>query len=133
MNTVRAELTVTPLYGQVSVQVLGSTNFPEWDTGEEKAVSTREAVLIATRPDTEGDVVIRILEGSEDEEGEMVFDGSLALAGADSLEFGNVISAQLDSVDVAQVSELKLRIYVVPADSPSDVKVLLAPGGTGSS
>ncbi len=45
MNTVRAELTVTPMYGQVS----GSTSFPGWDTGEEKAVGAGGAVLIGTR------------------------------------------------------------------------------------
>jgi hypothetical protein len=128
MNTLRAELTVTPVYGQVFVQVSGSANFPEWDTGEEKAVSTDGAVLIATRPDAEGDVVIRILEGSEDEEGDLVFDGSLVVAEADSLKFGNDISAQRGTVVLSQVGDVKLRIYVVPKDAPQEVKVLLPRG-----
>jgi hypothetical protein len=125
MNRVRAELSVMPLGGQVSVQVPGSTSFPQWATGEEKAVSTPEAVLIATRPDTEGDVVVTILEGSEDQEGELVFDGSLAVAEAGILEFGNVISAQLEAVSVGPAGDVSLRIYVLPGDAPREVRVLL--------
>lgn len=61
-----------------------------------------------------------------------MFDGSLVVAEADSLEFGNDISAQRGTVVLSQVGDVKLRIYVVPKDAPHGVKVLLPPGSSST-
>jgi hypothetical protein len=58
-----AEREVRPLYGQVVAQDAGTADIPDWESGDEQAVASEHAVLVATRPDHTGNVHIQFLRG----------------------------------------------------------------------
>ena len=60
MNRLIATASVSPLRGQVSVHAPGTLDLPEWSTGEEAALSSEHAAVIATQMDTDGDVVVTV-------------------------------------------------------------------------
>ena len=124
MSSVLLETSVLPLYGQITVQDVGATDLPEWRTGEERAVATSRAILVATRPDTDGDVTIRVVHGPAPDGGDTVFDGELTLTGT-RLEVGNAIAGSLRSVDVGGPGPIRVRIFVEPADLPAVVSVVV--------
>ncbi len=73
-----------------------------------------------------------ILEGSEAEVGDLVFDGWLAVAEAGSFDLGNDISAHRRAVALSEVGDVKPRIYVVGDAERCEVKVLLSPGSSST-
>jgi hypothetical protein len=117
------QLEVLPLYAQVTVQDRGTTDIPDWETGEERAVATSHAVLIATRPDTDGKVLIRVvhepLEGRE-----IVFDGMLDLTSGD-IEVGNLIAGVVEHVSTGVPGSRRVQISVDPPGAPAVVTVAI--------
>jgi hypothetical protein len=65
VNRVIAETTALPLYGQISIQDVGTNDLPDWETGKEPVVASERAILIATQPDHEGEVRISVLDGDD--------------------------------------------------------------------
>jgi hypothetical protein len=128
VNRVLAEVTALPLYGQVGIQDVGTSDLPDWETGEERAVATEHAILVATRSDADGDVTIRVLEGQDDEGdlGELVFDGDLSLT-SPLLEVGNAVAATVTQVELGRVGYLRMRVFVEPAELAAQVTVLIEP------
>jgi len=126
MNCVLLEMSVLPLGGQVAVQDVGTTDLPQWGTGEERAVATSRAILVATRPDIDGDVTIRIVRGLAVERGDPVFDGELTLTGT-TLEVGNAVAGSLRSADVGRSGPIRVRIFAEPAELPADITVVVDP------
>ena len=130
MNLVLAELNVSPLYGQVVVQDPGTADLPEWETGEERAIASEHAVYVATRADTDGDVTIQVLEGSDTGGlGDCVFDGDLSTT-SPRLEVGNPIAGVLQSVKINGAGYIRLRVFVRPRESPAEVGILIEPRRT---
>jgi hypothetical protein len=52
------EVEVLPLYGQVVVQDAGTSDIPDWSSGEEAAIATTHAILVAAPSDTEGRIAV---------------------------------------------------------------------------
>ena len=70
-----SEITVTPLNAQVVLFASEGAEFPEWMTGDELAVATDSAIMVATRADLDGDVTVRVLVDEVAPQGEEVFEG----------------------------------------------------------
>lgn len=66
---------VPPLYAQVVVMDSGTTSLPERVSGEEAVLSNESSLIIATRPDEDGDVEMRICEPGSLQTGALIFDG----------------------------------------------------------
>lgn len=122
MNELLAEARVLPLHAQVSAHDRGTTDLPEWVTGSEATVHSERAVVVATRPDTAGDVLVRVLLGDDAEAGTRVLDGRIAIS--TGLEVGSVVASDLVTVPVAP-GEHRLAVFVHPAESPSVVSFVL--------
>ena len=118
-----AEVVVSPLYGQVSVHDVTTTDLPQWETGEESAISSETAVLIATRGDADGDVTMRVVV-DEPADGLLVFDGDLTL-NEPAIELGSMVGATLERVTLSRAGAISMRVYVQPPDLPDTVTVVL--------
>jgi len=55
-----ASFSVSPRYAQVSVSDSGATDYPQWEMGDERAVSLADCVAISTREDRFGPVDIEV-------------------------------------------------------------------------
>ena len=115
--------TVSPLYGQIALIDSGTVDLPDWETGAEAAVASEHAVLIATRPDTDGDVEIEVYTAGESVDGESVFDGELAVASG-TLEVGSIVGSDTHAI-ASRVGFVSIRILVEPAEMPNLVRVVV--------
>lgn len=127
MTEVLAERDVLPLYGQVIAQDVGTVDIPDWETGEEHAVASEHAVLVATRPDDVGKVRVQVLRGDAHDLGFRVFNGELSVVSG-RLAVGSVLASQLVEVDVGRQGYVPVQIFVHPADLPERVTVVLEEG-----
>lgn len=127
MNRMLVQMRALPLYGQVTVADVGTSDLPDWETGEERAISTEHAVAVATRSDSEGDVTITVFEGRDRVGlGDVVFEGEISLT-SHLLEVGNSLAATIAHADVGRAGYLRLRIFVEPANIPEKVTILIGP------
>jgi hypothetical protein len=117
------ELEVLPLYAQVGVQDADTTDLPDWQTGNERAVATTHAILVATRPDTEGKVVIRVIPGSADA-GTIVFDGALDVTSG-LIEVGNAIAGTVERVVLRNPGVHRVQIAVDAIEAPAVITVAI--------
>lgn len=117
------ELEVLPLYAQVGVQDVDTTDLPDWQTGNEQAVATAHAILVATRPDTEGKVVIRVIRGPVESEA-IVFDGTLDLTSG-VIEVGNSIAGTVERVALGDPGVRRVQIAVDPVEAPALITVAI--------
>jgi hypothetical protein len=125
MRELLAERDVLPLYGQVVVQDAGTADIPDWQTGDERAVASENAVLVATRPDHAGKVHVQVLRGDdEDNLGSQVFDGELSVVSG-CMTVGSVLAGQVLQVAVPRPGYVPIRIFVCPAELPERVAVVL--------
>ncbi len=96
-----ARARVIPLHGQVVITDSEARDYPQWQTGQEKAVGLPNSVAVATRADREGDVTIEVwgdeLELEGEEELEVAYEGELFLTG-DSVDIGNVEANDLHRI-----------------------------------
>jgi hypothetical protein len=125
VSEVLSRLSVAPLYGQVVVESYGASDLPVPETGYEQVVATTESLLIATRGDQDGDVLIEIRRGSYDGDfGRQVFDGELSFT-SPRLAFGSSLGGQLGSAEIGRTGWIRIRVYVDPPEAPSRVTVVL--------
>lgn len=123
MSELLLELEVLPLYAQVGVQDAGTTDLPDWQTGNERAVATGHAILVATRPDTEGKVVIRVIRGPAGSEA-IVFDGTLDVTSG-LIEVGNSIAGTVERVALGDPGVRRVQITVDTVEAPAVITVAI--------
>jgi hypothetical protein len=125
MSEVLSSLSVIPLYGQVVVESEGASDLPVPETGQERVVATTESLLIATRGDQDGDVLIEVRRGADEADfGEQVFDGELSFT-SPRVVFGSSLAGELGSAELDRTGWVPIKIYVQPPEAPSRVVVML--------
>jgi len=126
MTEVLARLSVAPLYGQVVVEREGASDLPVPETGQERVVATTQSLLVATRGDQDGDVLIEVRRDGvvDDGLGTQVFEGELSFS-SPRLVFGSSLGGELGSVDIGRTGWVALKVYVDSSEAPSRVIVLL--------
>lgn len=119
------EREVRPLYGQVVAQDAGTADIPDWESGDEQAVASEHAVLVATRPDHEGNVHIQVLRGEGGPDlGSQVFDGELSVVSG-RIVVGSVLAGQTLEVETGRPGYVAVKVFVQPAELPERVAVVL--------
>jgi hypothetical protein len=119
------EREVRPLYGQVVAQDGETADIPDWETGDERAVASGHAVLVATRPDDAGNVHVQVLRGESGPDlGSLVFDGELSVVSG-RMVVGSVLAGQVLEVQIDSSGYIPVKIFVEPADLPERVAVVL--------
>lgn len=121
------EMSILPLYGQVSVSDVGTVDLPDWGTGDEPAIFSEHAVVVATRSDFDGEVTITILEDDGNVDGQEVFAGEISCT-TPAIEVGSIVAANLVRIPLARIGNVRVRVFVEPAGAPAYVSVLLEPG-----
>jgi hypothetical protein len=104
-----------PYYAQLEIGAVGASS-PEWPEGTESVVRTADKIAVATRPDSEGDVLVEVWmddDGSAPS-GVLVHDGFINLPDAE-LEVGTSVGADLVRIHVGQE---RCRVQVL-ADEPA--------------
>lgn len=124
MSELLAEGAVLPLYGQVVAEDAGTTDLPDWETGDEQAVASEHAVLIATRPDQDGDVHVRVARGAAPGEGDRVFRGEMSVTSG-RLAVGSPPASQMIEVDIGHEGYVPVQILADPVDLPERVTVIV--------
>jgi hypothetical protein len=119
-------LQVRPLYGQVVIECEGATDLPMPETGTERVVSTAQSILVATRGDHEGDVLIEVRSGTTGTDfGNLVFEGELNCP-TPRLVIGSSIANSLETVELPKAGWIPIKVFVSPSGGPSRVTVVLA-------
>jgi hypothetical protein len=119
---------VTPLYGQVTIECEGATELPIPETGSEPIVSSPDSLLVATRGDDEGDVLIEIFrEASAPAFGTQIFDGELLLT-SPRLVIGNALAGQSELIEVDRIGLISIRVNVDLPGKASVVNVVIPDG-----
>jgi hypothetical protein len=121
-----AERDVRPLYAQVVAQDADTEDIPDWESGDEKAVASEHAVLIATRPDHLGNVHVQVLRGEGGPDlGSEVFDGELSVVSG-RIVVGSVLAAQVLEVQIGGPGYVPVKVFVQPDELPERVAVVLS-------
>jgi hypothetical protein len=120
---------IWPHYHQVEVRDAGDdVECPQWDRGDEPAVSSDRCIVLATRPDLDGEaaaeVTLEVWAGPVDAEqpGAIVFDGKLLLTQA-CVVVGNSITGELHEVPMP-AGRHRVRVHGDPPDSPERLLVV---------
>lgn len=114
MTNIVCSLSVVPLYAKVVFQATGTTDLPEWVTGEEPAVATRSAVYVATAPDTDGMVDVQVAIGnSPGSWGKEVFVTELDRTSTE-IEVGSPLSGMVQKISSGIPATFTLRVYCDP-------------------
>jgi hypothetical protein len=116
---------VWPHYHQVEVRAADAAEeCPQWERGDEPAVASDRCILLATRPDLDGDVTVEVWAGPADTEqpGEVVFDGKL-LTTDTGVVVGNSVTGALHHLPLA-AGWYRVRIHGNPGDSPAQLVVV---------
>ncbi|WP_243226524.1 hypothetical protein [Microbacterium sp. CIAB417] len=99
--------------------------FPEWLTGDEPAVATASAIMVATREGLDGDVTVRVrITDDVAPQGEKVFERTLSLP-TPSVRFGSFLSGELAEIELPGAGEYTAQVYVDDPAAASTVLVLL--------
>lgn len=122
---------VPPLYAQVVVMDSGTTSLPEWVSGEEAVLSNESSLIIATRPDEDGDVEMRICEPSSLQTGALIFDGVMDFPSGTS-QLGNIPAAYIEEIRLVKNRGVHVKAFVEPPELPASVVVELEPGSIPS-
>lgn len=125
MSGLLGTLRVPPLYGQVVIECEGATDLPMPETGTERVVSTAQSILVATRGDHEGDVLIEVHAATPDDAGSLVFEGELDCP-TPRLVFGSSIANSLESIELDRAGWIPIKVFVDLPDAPTRVTVVLA-------
>jgi hypothetical protein len=117
-----------PDHAQLEFGAVGSA-YPEWDFGDEPLVANRERVVVATRPDFEGAVVVEVHFGTAEEPPdharESIFDGVIRVS-SDGAEVGTYLGGDLERIALP-AGEHRLRVFVDEPAYASRVVFIVAP------
>ena len=122
---------VPPLYAQVVVMDSGTTSLPDWVSGEEAVLSNESSLIIATRPDEDGDVEMRICEPGSLQTGALIFDGVMDFPSG-TIQLGNIPAAYIEEIRLVKNRGVHVKAFVEPPESPASVVVELEPGSIPS-
>jgi hypothetical protein len=118
---------VLPAYHQVEIRdATDDVDYPRWETGEERILISAQSIVLATRSDLEGEVVIEVQVDADPHEqaaGDLLFDGELLTTGQGIL-VGNALT-DLHHVQVP-IGWHPLRIFADPFTDPARFTVLVA-------
>lgn len=116
---------VSPVYGQVVIECEDASDLPVPETGAERVVATTQSLLIATRSDHDGDVLIEVrTQEADPPAGQIVFDGELNCP-SQRIIFGSSLGNQLASAPLDEAGWIPVQVYVDPPDSPARVTVIV--------
>ena len=117
--TVLGRFEVLPLQGQIDIRDPAGSDYPQWETGEERAVSTAQVVAVATRGDIDGRVTVEVRQGPGDipEGVAIAFDGELLLSGDDAV-VGNYLAGEEHRLSLGPGWH-RVTVYVQPPDAPA--------------
>ncbi len=121
------QLRVTPLNAQVAVFSPSAPEFPEWKTGDEPAVTTTTAILVATRDDREGEVTVRVRTGTAHVDGFSEILTTTLLLADGVLAFGSFLSGQIDRMPLPTAGAFLATVSVDVPGEASSVLVTLTP------
>lgn len=93
-------------------------------TGEEPAVATDSAIMVATREDLAGDVTVRVLVDEVAPQGEKVFECTLSLP-TRSVRFGSFHSGELAEIQLPDAGAYAAQVWVDDPAAPAVVRVIL--------
>lgn len=114
------------MQAQVDIRDPQASEYPQWETGDERAVATSQCVAVATRPDVDGRVAIEVRRGPSDVPvgAAKAFEGELLLTG-EMLVVGNFLASEAHPVS-AGPGWHQLTVYVRPSDvPPSEIIVVI--------
>jgi hypothetical protein len=99
--TVVARFEVLPLYGQIDIRDPAATEYPQWETGEERVVSNTQCIAVATRGDADGPVSVEVRIGpiGAPRNATRVFDGEVLLTG-DEIVIGDYLASEVHPVSL---------------------------------
>jgi hypothetical protein len=116
---------VWPHYHQIEVRDADAAGeCPQWERGDEPAVSSDRCIVLATRPDLDGDVTVEVWAGPVDREqpGAVVFDGKLLLTGP-RMVVGNSITGELHELPMP-AGRHRVRVHGNPPEGPERLLVV---------
>jgi hypothetical protein len=119
---------VLPLHRQVQFGDALADDYPQWETGEERAVFTTQVIAVATRDDQQGDVQVEVWTDpiGEELEGTWILDAEIQLVG-ETAQFGNAVAGQLFDIALGP-GWYRVQVLVTPTDiEPSLVRFIVHP------
>jgi len=121
------QLHVTPLNAQVAIFSPRAPEIPEWETGDEAAVATTTAILVATRDDLVGEVAVRVRTGTAPvDDFSEILTTTLHLADG-VVAFGSFLSGQVDRMPLPTAGTHLATVSVDVPGEASRVLVTLTP------
>ena len=127
MQLLLAQTPVRPLYGQVEIGDPAVKGYPQFETGNERAVALPQRIAVATRGDRDGDVAIEVWkEGAHADslcDAVLVHEGVLVVSGS-SLEVGNTVGNELHRFAIG-VGKHLVAIYTKPSVGEADTVIFL--------
>jgi hypothetical protein len=123
-----ARFRVFPLYHQVEVCDVAAADCPRWERDDERVLASAQSIVMATRPDLEGDVEfdVRVAPiGDEHPAGHLLFDGELCTTGQGAL-VGSSLSGQMRRIPLS-TGWHRVRIYTDQPTNPARFTVLFDP------
>jgi hypothetical protein len=124
-----ARFEITPYYGQIEMRDPNARDYPQWETGEEKALAMPGCIAVATQDDLHGKVTVEVWRGCLEARGSnlvRVYQGELILTG-EAAAVGNTVGAEFHPVTLslgrhrvtaftAASGELPDRVYFLIED-----------------
>ncbi|MFJ5610628.1 hypothetical protein ACIQCJ_14725 [Streptomyces sp. NPDC093221] len=124
MSRVLKRITMTPECRQIMVRDFGTSDAPEWETGDEPLAWFPGSFMIGTVDDTDGDVTVEVRLGAADTPGaRTIFDGIFSCtSGIVSImtptEYDN------ETLRLPRAGDWKMRIAVKGAERPDYVAII---------
>jgi hypothetical protein len=116
---------VLPLQAQIDIRDPAGAEYPQWETGEERAVATDQCVAVATRSDADGRVTVEVRLGGPQEpmpDRAIAFDGEVLVTG-EALVVGNLLAGEEHALPLARGWH-RLIVTTHPTDGPAEDVVL---------
>jgi hypothetical protein len=127
MTDMDRQLRVTPLNAQVTIFSPGAPEFPEWETGDEPAVATTTAILIATRDDLAGEVTLRVRIDAAPVDGFAEVLTATLLLSDGVVAFGSFLSGEIERMPLPTAGAHLATVSVDVPGEASSVLVTLTP------
>jgi hypothetical protein len=113
----RAE--ITPFYGQVELSDPAKRDYPQFQTGTEKVVAIPDCIVVATRGDLEGPVVVEVWDepppaappGIEE-----AYAGELVVTGPEAV-VGNTVGNEFHLFPV-EAGRYRVQVFTSPPGAP---------------
>lgn len=125
-----ASFEALPVHGQIEFRDEAPAEYPEWQTGEERAVQTAQGIAVATQGDHAGPVRIEVWTPpiEREPEGVCVLDTEVLVAGKAAV-VGNSIGGEWHRVPFDQ-GTIRVQVFVDPPAEPNIVRFLVEAGSS---